>query len=105
MSFVGAYMYTQIRRSLAVPLIMFAATIAALAQQPTPTEVKVDHKVLDSYVGQYADAVNLPGLILSFFREGDKFYVRATNQDQFEMYASSPTLFVVRAFPASGEFV
>ena len=74
-------------------------------QQPAPAPVAVDSKTLDAYTGQYEDAVNFPGLVFSFFREGDKFYVRATNQDQFEMYATSQTVFVVKAFPASAEFV
>jgi hypothetical protein len=85
---------------------LFAATIGAFGQQlAVPVEVKVDAKVLDTYVGQYEDAVNFPGLVFSFIREGDKFYIRATNQDRFEMYASSPTLFIVRSFAASAEFV
>src|ERR1051325_3839499 len=102
-------MRIDLRSSLSVVTIALASFFVINAQTPapvaTPAEVKVDAKALDSYVGQYADPANLPGLVLSFFREGDKFYVRATNQDQFEMYASSPTLFIVRAFAASAEFV
>jgi putative CocE/NonD family hydrolase len=76
------------------------------AVQPTPkVEVKIDPQILEAYTGQYEDTVNSPGLVLSFFREGDKFYVRATNQDKFEMYASSPSVFIVKSFPASAEFV
>jgi uncharacterized protein len=74
-------------------------------QQTAPAPVVVDSKTLDAYAGQYEDAVNFPGLVFSFFREGDKFYVRATSQDQFEMYATSQTVFIVKAFPASAEFV
>ncbi len=44
------------------------------AQTPAPqaTEVKIDAKIFDKYVGQYQDAVNLPDVVFSFFREGEK---------------------------------
>ena len=91
-------------RSVVIGLMLVVAPVM-FAQQPIPAEIKVDAKMLDAYVGTYEDAVNFPGLVFSFLREGDKFYVRATNQDKFEMYASSPTLFIVRTFAASAEFV
>ncbi|HEV8592139.1 MAG TPA: DUF3471 domain-containing protein, partial [Pyrinomonadaceae bacterium] len=85
--------------------IFFLQCTFLFGQQTAPARVTVDSKTLDAYTGQYEDTVNFPGLVFSFFREGDKFYVRATNQDQFEMYATSQTVFVVKAFPASAEFV
>src|SRR5436190_21544684 len=85
--------------------LLLTITPIVFAQQPAAAELKLDDKVLDTYVGRYEDTVNFPGLVLSFLREGDKFYIRATNQDKFEMYASSPTLFIVKSFAASAEFV
>ncbi|MDQ3375211.1 MAG: hypothetical protein M3521_15160, partial [Acidobacteriota bacterium] len=50
------------------------------AQTPArqAAEVKIDAKIFDRYVGQYQDAVNLPDIIFSFSREGEKFYGQVT---------------------------
>ena len=74
------------------------------AQQQTPVEVKIDSKTFDAYTGQYEDKTNLPGLVFSFFREGDQFYGRVTNQDKFEMFPSSETKFFLKILQAEGEF-
>lgn len=75
------------------------------APQPTPVEMKIDPKIVDAYIGQYEDKANFPGTVFSFFREGDKFYGRVTNQDKFEMFAMSETKFFAKVVGASGEFV
>ncbi len=73
--------------------------------QPTPFEIKIAPEAFDPFVGQYEDAENLGGLILSFFREGEKFYLQGTNQDRVEIFPSTENKFVLKAFPASAEFV
>src|SRR5687768_6894522 len=66
------------------------------APQPTPVEIKIDPATFDAYTGQYEDAVNLGGTIFSFFREGDKYYLRVVNQDRLELAASSANIFFVK---------
>src|ERR1700740_2892038 len=60
--------------------------------QAKPTEVKIDPAKFDDYVGQYATPTN-PDLVLSFFREGDKYYVQATNQGRIEIFSASESKF------------
>lgn len=86
-----------------------AATTQLFAQPPAtqsaPAEVKINPKIFDAYVGQYEDAPNLGGLVFSFFREGDKFYLQPTNQDKVEIFPASETKFFLKAFPAEAQFV
>jgi uncharacterized protein len=78
-------------------LILFASDFQISAQQPapqpTPASIKIAPETFDPFVGQYEDAVNLGGTIFSFFREGEKFYLRITNQDKIEILPSSPNKF------------
>jgi putative CocE/NonD family hydrolase len=74
------------------------------ATQPTPAEIKIDAAKFDAYVGQYEDAANLGGLIFSFFREGDKFYLRLTNDDKIEIFPLAENKFFLKLFPAEAEF-
>jgi putative CocE/NonD family hydrolase len=78
------------RNFLALTLVIFSlssfATFAQQpAQQPTPVAIKIESTSFDPFVGQYEDRQNLGGIVFSFFREGDKFYVRLTNQDKLEI--------------------
>ncbi|MBS1798170.1 MAG: CocE/NonD family hydrolase [Acidobacteria bacterium] len=82
---------------------------AAFAQQ-TPvsaeqTAVRIDPAVFDAYVGQYENRENLPGMVFSFFRQGDKFYGQMTGQEQFEIFPKSETAFFLKVVPAEVEFV
>ncbi len=76
-------------------LAMCAAGVVISMAQPTPTPqpppviITIEPASFDPFVGQYEDAVNLGGLVFSFFREGDKYYVRATNQDKLEITPSA----------------
>src|ERR1700752_3140642 len=79
-------------------LVFLAVAFGALfvqqpAPQPTPVAIKIDAPSFDKFVGQYEDAVNLGGLVFSFFREGEKFYLRVTNQDKIEILPSTATKF------------
>jgi len=90
-------------------VLFFAAAFAISAQQPalqpTPVAITIDPKIFDAYTGQYEDAVNMAGTAFSFFREGDKFYVRVTNQDKIEIFPTSETKFFLKVIPADAEFV
>ena len=98
--------------------IVFGFTLAAIlglapysgsaqqtAPQPTPIETKIDPARFDPYVGQYEDPVNLAGVVFSFFREGDKFYLRVPNQDKIEIFPSSENKFFVKQPVADAEFL
>jgi len=61
--------------------------------QPTPAAVKIAPSSFDGYTGQYEDAANLGGLIFSFFREGEKYFLQITNQDKVEIMPMSATKF------------
>lgn len=79
--------------------------IAAQTPAPQASEVKIDAKIFDKYVGQYQDEINLPNIIFSFSREGEKFYGQVTGQDKFEIYPTSETKFFLKIVPADLEFV
>ena len=75
------------------------------AAQPTPIEIKLEAAKFDPYVGQYENPTELPGIKISFFREGEKFYFRGSNQDRVEIFPSAENKFFSKAFPASAEFI
>src|SRR5829696_3516423 len=76
------------------------------APQPTPVAIKIAPEAFDPFVGQYEDPVNLGGTIFSFFREGEKFYLRITNQDKIEIAPLAPNKFFLMPAPRGDvEFV
>jgi putative CocE/NonD family hydrolase len=77
---------------------------ASNIQEPTFKEVKIDPKIFDDYTGQYSIPTN-PDIVLSFFREGDKFYVQATNQGRIEIFPASESKFFLKLFDAQATFV
>ncbi|PYS99827.1 MAG: hypothetical protein DMF63_10040 [Acidobacteria bacterium] len=99
----------KILRFASIIALIASFTFALFAQQPAavkaPVEIKIASATFDPYVGQYEDAVNLGGTILSIFREGDKFYLQGTNQDKIEIFPSAENKFFLKAFPADAEFV
>src|SRR5437762_7772325 len=74
------------------------------SQNNKPTEIKIDPKKFDDYVGQYATASN-PDLVLSFYREGETYYVQATNQGRIEIFPASESKFFVKLFDAQVTFI
>jgi CubicO group peptidase (beta-lactamase class C family) len=63
-------------------------TSAALYQPPEERkQISVDPKLFDGYVGRYELA---PTFILTVTREGDRLFVRATGQPNFEVFAEGP---------------
>ncbi|MFN2500381.1 MAG: hypothetical protein ABR530_00010 [Pyrinomonadaceae bacterium] len=81
---------------IAASTLLFAAVLAP-GQQPapasTPVAIQTEPTSFDIYVGQYEDAAALPGTVFSFFREGDKYYLRLTNQDKIEITPSAANKF------------
>ncbi len=77
-------------------------TLAIYGQATARQEIKVDSKVLDAYVGQYELT---PEFILTFTREGDKFYTQATGQPKIEVFAESETKFFLKVVDAQLTFV
>lgn len=94
------YVRSNIFSSVTVSLL-FLSTLVVFGQQPAPAEIKIDPAIFDAYTGQYEDAMNLAGTVFSFFREGDKFYVRVTNQDKIEVFAASESKFFLRSAPTA----
>ena len=90
-------------------LIVITLSVAVLSQTPSPatspTTVTIDPKIFDAYTGQYADPVSIPGTVLSFFREGDKFYIRVTNQEKIEIFPMSESRFFLKSPSAEVEFI
>ncbi len=77
---------------------------ASISEQAKPAEIKIDPSKFDEFVGQYVFANN-PDLVLSFFREGDKFYLQATNQGRIEIFPASEIKFFARIIDADATFV
>src|SRR5262249_8263013 len=73
-------------------------------QDANPVEVKIDPAKFDEYVGQYA-MDSEPDFVFSFFREGRKFYLQATDQDRVELFPASDTKFFLKVVPADATFI
>ena len=76
----------------------------ASAHNSTQTEIKISPQAFDALVGQYQDQAD-PAFIFSFFREGDKYYVRATDQSPVEIFPESETRFFLKIVNAHVDFV
>jgi len=64
-------------------------------------EVAVAAKVLDGYVGQYELA---PGFIMTFIREGERFFTQATGQPKCELFAEGDRDFFLKVVNAQITF-
>ena len=73
-------------------------------QQPQHTEIKIDPKLFDEFVGQYVFVDN-PDAVLSVFREGDKFFISATGQSRIEVFAEAENKLFVKMFEGQATFV
>src|SRR6266446_365008 len=102
------------KRALLLFLLILAvcvlATVAAIdfsrsarAQQPQHTEIKIDPGLFDQYIGQYS-FVDDPEFVLSFWREGEVFFMHA-NQGRIEIFAESETKFFLKILEAQATFV
>lgn len=81
---------------LALTLLSVLLSIDVSAQpaaQPSQVAIKIAPETFDPFIGRYEDSTNLGGVVFSFFREGEKFYLRLTNQDPIEIIPSSANKF------------
>ena len=92
-------------RNASAPEAIGRGVAALYAPELAPVErkaVKVDPKVFDSYAGDYELA---PGFVITFSREGDRYWSQATNQMRVELFAESETKFFLRIVDAQMTFV
>ena len=75
----------------------------ANSSQQQHIEIKLDPKLFDQFVGQYSFADN-PDFVFSFWREGDKFFLQATNQMKVEIFPESETKFFLKIIDAQATF-
>ncbi len=81
--------------------LMWGEDVEPLPSFATETVVTVSSDIFDEYVGEYAIT---PALSLTFFRLGDRFFVRPTGQTRRELFASSETDFFMQRGAASFTF-
>jgi len=90
--------------SLLIPAFINRPAGAMTARDQKPTEIKIDPAKFDEFVGQYTFVEN-PDFVLSFFREGDKLYLQATNQGRIEVFPASDTKVFPKIIDADATFV
>ena len=66
------------------------------------TEVIVDEKILEMYVGQYEVT---PRFIFTITKEGNRLYLQATGQEKLEVFAETMNKFFLKVNDARLEFV
>jgi serine-type D-Ala-D-Ala carboxypeptidase/endopeptidase len=66
------------------------------------TEIKLDPKILDSYVGSYEI---VPQFVMTVTKANDGLMVQATGQSKIELFAESETKFFLKAVEAQISFV
>src|SRR4030095_2520815 len=80
------------------------ANVAALhSQQAQRVETKIDPKLFDEFVGQY-QFLDDRELVLSFWREGDKFFVQPSGQSKIEIFPQTPIKFFLKISPVEITF-
>lgn len=76
---------------------------APLAQPPkTHTEVSIDPKLFDSYIGNYELA---PNFVITITRDGDQLFGQATNQPKFQLFPEGERDFFLKVVDAQITFV
>jgi len=68
-----------------------------------PKEVKIAPTVFDAYVGSYQLA-DSSGVVLTFKREGERYFTQATGESQLEIFPSSDSTFFLKAVEAQVTF-
>src|SRR5438105_12281604 len=89
--------------SLAALCTVEAFREAAHAHQQQQ-EIKIDPKTFDQFVGQYALNDN-PDVVYSFYREGDKFFMRPSHQKGTEIFPGSETKFFLKVVDFDFTFI
>ncbi|HYR41623.1 MAG TPA: CocE/NonD family hydrolase [Terriglobia bacterium] len=92
------------KRTVLSLILTCCLLLSVYAQQAQHTEIQIDPKTFDEFSGQYSSADN-PDLVLSFFREGDKFFVQASTQSRMELFPEAANKFFLRVIDAQATFV
>jgi CubicO group peptidase (beta-lactamase class C family) len=71
---------------------------------PHHEAIKIDPVLFDKFVGRY-ESDESPGFILTYTREGDRFYTQAVGQPRFEMLPESETKFFLKDLDAQVTFL
>jgi CubicO group peptidase (beta-lactamase class C family) len=66
------------------------------------TEITVDPKILDTYVGEYQLT---PAFVIAVTRDGDALFVQATGQPKLRVYAEKPDAFFLKQVEAAVTFM
>ena len=82
-------------------LLDASAPLVTLSPLITHKEIALDPRVFDRYVGVYQF---VPGVALTFTREGAHMFTQLTNQPKFEIFAEGEKDFFVKAVDAQFTF-
>src|SRR5690606_12100173 len=80
-----------------------APTPAQVAEQPNDTPFAFDPVTFDAYTGNF-ELEEQAGFVMSFKREGEKFYTQATGQRSIEIRPESDSTFALVDVNASVTF-
>jgi len=89
---------------VAAVVLLVMTSLGVRMQDANPIEVKIDPAKFDEYVGQYT-LDSEPDTVFSFSREGESFYLYATDQDRVEIFPASETRFFLKVVQADGTFI
>src|SRR5215470_6741815 len=90
---------------LALSLPAFVLLMHAAAQQIKHSEIQIEPKAFDEFVGEYRFADN-PDALVAVFREGDKFFMQiAGSSGNVEMFAEAPNTFFFKAAAVQQTFI
>jgi CubicO group peptidase (beta-lactamase class C family) len=64
-----------------------------------PVEVKIDPQVFDAYAGEYAIDNNGQPVVLTFGRQGERFFLQPPGQPPVEIFPTSETEFFIKVAP------
>jgi Beta-lactamase/Domain of unknown function (DUF3471) len=70
----------------------------------TFAEVEIDPITFDAYVGWYAIEGSVPRFVMTFTREGDRYFAQAIGQPRFELFPFSQSGFFLKAVDAQVTF-
>lgn len=91
------------KKAISITLILLAATLVTFGQdKDKETEVKVDPKIYDTYVGEYA--IN-DKVAIFISKDGDKLMGEAAGKPKIQLVPQSETRFLIKEAKAEVEFV
>lgn len=81
--------------------VLLGRKVTPLETRKVPQAIKVDPKVLETYVGRYQ---LLPGFVLTITLEKGQLYLQATRQPKFPIFAETKRKFFLKVVPAKVTF-